>query len=328
MKRFERIRLAVFAAVVALIVIGLVASVPAGTWSALGLDFIALLCPVGALSTLLGGKQLFVHMVLLLGLTVFLVVMVGKAFCAWVCPVPWTQRFFRPRKERAEKGKPHLLNHKQMERDDTERLSELSAEGSDAECSTELSAAEKTSEASDSSAFSGCGNSASCARCALSPVGGARDGLHLDTRHFVLGGALGSAALFGFPVFCLVCPIGLTAALVAGLVHLFSAGETSWGLLIFPVLILLEVVFFRKWCVKICPVSALLSLVSSFNVTFKPQVKTNQCLRTQGVDCHACTDACPEKLDPHSSFIPECSKCGACVDACPAKAIKIKPFGK
>ena len=82
-------------------------------------------------------------MVLLLGLTVFLVVMVGKAFCAWVCPVPWTQRFFRPRKERAEKGKPHLLNHKQMERDDTQRLSELSAEGSDAECSTELSAAEK-----------------------------------------------------------------------------------------------------------------------------------------------------------------------------------------
>ena len=157
MKRFERIRLAVFAAVVALIVIGLVASVPAGTWSALGLDSIALLCPVGALSTLLGGKQLFVHMVLLLGLTVFLVVMVGKAFCAWVCPVPWTQRFFRPRKERAEKGKPHLLNHKQMERDDTQRLSELSAEGSDAECSTELSAAEKTSEASDSSAFSGCG---------------------------------------------------------------------------------------------------------------------------------------------------------------------------
>ena len=36
----------------------------------------------------------------------------------------------------------------------------------------------------------------------------------LDSRHYVLGGALLSTAVFGFPVFCLVCPIGLTFATV------------------------------------------------------------------------------------------------------------------
>lgn len=308
MKRFEKLRLAVFAALVATIVAGLVISVPTGTWSAFGLDSISLLCPVGALSALLGGRQFFVHLVLLLGATVLLVIVVGKAFCAWACPVPWIQRFFHPRGKKTEAASPNLRKHA--------RSKASGADGADA-------VSLKTVDAKWPEAFSRCGKESSCGHGSLPPIGGKRDGLHVDTRHFVLGGALGSAALFGFPVFCLLCPIGLTAALIAGLVHLFSAGEASWGLLLFPTLILLEVVFFRKWCVKICPVSALLSLVSSLNVTFKPQARADRCLRSQGVDCRACTDVCPEQLDPHSAFIPECSKCGMCVDVCPAKAIQV-----
>ena len=80
----------------------------------------------------------------------------------------------------------------------------------------------------------------------------------------------------------------------------------------------------RKWCSKICPISALVSLLSNLNVTLRPRVKADTCLRSRGVDCHACVDACPEQLDPHTKRIPECGKCGACVEACPAKAISIK----
>lgn len=46
-----------------------------------------------------------------------------------------------------------------------------------------------------------------------------------DSRHAVLGGALLTTAVFGFPVFCLVCPVGLTFAAVALLVSLFGCGR-------------------------------------------------------------------------------------------------------
>ena len=159
---------------------------------------------------------------------------------------------------------------------------------------------------------------------ALAPVGGKRDGVHLDSRHAVLVGALASTAVFGFPVFCLICPIGLSFATLIGLWNLFRFNEPSWGLIIFPIILIIEVVVLRKWCSKICPVSALVSLISRLNKTFKPKVDTSKCVREQGIDCHKCVESCPEEVDPHNNLIPECSKCGACVEACPAHAISIK----
>lgn len=79
---------------------------------------------------------------------------------------------------------------------------------------------------------------------------------------------------------------------------------------------------------QICPISALVSLVSNVNVTLKPKVDKTRCLRQKGIDCHACVDVCPEQLDPHTRCIPECSKCGKCVDACPARAISIALLAK
>ena len=173
------------------------------------------------------------------------------------------------------------------------------------------------------SACAACAGAAACAK-ALAPVGGARDGVQLDSRHAVLVGTLASAAVFGFPVFCLICPVGLTFATIIGLWNLVQFNEPSWALIIFPIILIAEVTVLRKWCSKICPISALVSLLSNLNVTLRPRVKADVCLRSRGVDCHACVDACPEQLDPHSGRIPECSKCGKCVEACPAKAISIK----
>ena len=54
----------------------------------------------------------------------------------------------------------------------------------------------------------------------------------LDSRHYVLGGALLSTAVFGFPVFCLVCPIGLTFATVLVVWRLFAAGDMTWSVVL------------------------------------------------------------------------------------------------
>ena len=284
---FRRARGAVALALVAFVVAGLLFRIGSGTPSALGIDQIAAVCPLGALEALFGTKEFMLHPIILLAAMVVLVVVFGKAFCAWGCPIPWLQRFFRP-KNKASGGKTSVGGQK----------SEL--EGASPACSS-------------------CGGA-----CKLAPLGGERDGVQLDARHAVLAGTLASAAVFGFPVFCLVCPVGLTFATLIGLWHLFQFNEPSWALVVFPIILVLELTVLRKWCSKICPISALTSLIANANRTLRPRVEQSKCLRGEGIDCHSCVDACPEKLDPHSGHIPECSKCGACIEACPAKAIKIK----
>lgn len=145
-----------------------------------------------------------------------------------------------------------------------------------------------------------------------------------DRRTWVLGAVLVATIVAGLPLFCLVCPVGLTFATLIGLWHLFQFNETSWGLILFPAILAIEVLVLRKWCVNICPISALVSLISNANRTLRPRVDRAACLRERGIDCRACVDACPEQVDPHSARIPECSKCGACIASCPAQAIRLK----
>ena len=65
-----------------------------------------------------------------------------------------------------------------------------------------------------------------CSACA-SPCGKAK-GIKIDSRHGILAAALGSTLVFGFPVFCLVCPIGLTFATVLLVMRLFAFGDATW----------------------------------------------------------------------------------------------------
>ena len=320
--RFRTARGWVALACVAFVLVGMAFHVGIGTPSAFGIQQISAICPLRALETMAGAKGVMLHPLLLFALVVVLIVLVGKAFCAWMCPVPWLQKFFRPKK-RAASAKDAAGREATAQ----------SAAGHDAPAScgdsavgsTQAEAAEpeETHSACAPSACAACAGASACAK-ALAPVGGARDGVRLDSRHAVLVGTLASAAVFGFPVFCLICPVGLTFATIIGLWNLVQFNEPTWALIIFPIILIAEVTVLRKWCSKICPISALVSLLSNLNVTLRPRVKADACLRSRGVDCHACVDACPEQLDPHSRRIPECSKCGKCVEACPAKAIGIK----
>ena len=385
--RFRTARGWVAFACVAFALAGMAFRVGIGTPSAFGIQQISAICLLGALEAMAGAKGVMLHPLLLFVLVVVLIALVGKAFCAWMCPVPWLQKFFRPRKRGAAKGgaghdapascddsdagfaraKPSTAGVAEAREPQigtasgascqktrecvsvaggeyandahgvTTATSECAAKEPAGGCETlPLDSAHtraifgsnntepaRKQAACSPSACAACSGAKACAK-ALAPVGGKRDGVQLDSRHAVLVGTLASAAVFGFPVFCLICPVGLTFAIIIGLWNLVQFNEPSWALIIFPIILIAEVTVLRKWCSKICPISALVSLLSNLNVTLRPRVKADACLRSRGVDCHACVDACPEQLDPHSNRISECSKCGKCVDACPAKAISIK----
>ena len=138
---------------------------------------------------------------------------------------------------------------------------------------------------------------------------------------------MGSTLIFGFPVFCLICPIGLTFATVLLVMRLFAFGDATWTVVAFPAIVALEILLLPKWCQRFCPLGALLSLFSGLNRTFRPQVNAEKCLREgRGKACNLCEQACPEGINLHDvaageTTLNDCSKCRACADVCPEHAI-------
>jgi len=155
----------------------------------------------------------------------------------------------------------------------------------------------------------------------------------VDTSYFVLGGALGSTLLFGFPVFCLICPVGLTFAVIISAWRLIQFNEPTWSLLVFPAVLALELIFFRFACRKFCPLGALISIMSRFNLFFKPSIDTKRCLKTtKGSDCNICKSVCNEEIDLHEPLtqqsLSRCTKCHDCSGSCPMQAISFSFFNK
>ncbi|MBR2789939.1 MAG: 4Fe-4S binding protein, partial [Eggerthellaceae bacterium] len=233
----QKLRVIIPLAVLLIAGLGFTLNVDFGTLSAAGWSTISILCPLGALSAMLAAKMMIPRAIVSLVLFVIIVLLVGRAFCAWVCPTPLISRL---RGLFTKKGSDADLP-KEV---DTSALTEKEKQYLRVACGGTCATPHKT----------------------------------LDSRHIVLGGSLLSAAIFGFPVFCLVCPIGLSFALIFFLVRAFGFGDPSWALLIIPIVLILELVVFRKWCHWICPVSALMSLVAKGNKTVLPTVDTDKCL--------------------------------------------------
>lgn len=321
--RIRRARTAVLLVVFLSIGGGLALNTGWGTLSSMGIDAVAYVCPLGALETMVAAHTAIPRSIITLVAAVVVIVLVGRVFCAWVCPVPPLERFFHPWKKgraanRTYGGAQAICTD--APGDGTAVIETGLVSGGEEVMSSRTSGVNGAVEHAPSSA-----RCASCDRSGrLMAVGGKRDGLQIDSRHGVLMGALVSSAIFGFPVFCLICPIGLTFATFIAIWRMFAEQEATWSLLAFPLILLIEIVLFRKWCHKICPMGAFMSLLSQKAPLFRPRVKDAACLRNSGVDCRVCVDICPEQLDPHIDHIPECTRCGLCAECCPEGAITLR----
>ena len=196
--------------IVAIVFVGFLTNLGIGTISAPGIWDISILCPLGALGTMLASKMMVPRAVVSLVIMVVLIIVFARAFCGWMCPVPLVQKlrgiFTKPEKQtKAEKAKAV----KQADDKAAEAAADI------APLTEDEKAALATDCEKDSKGLAGC---ASCAK---------KRGEAVDARHFVLGGALLSTFIFGFPVFCLVCPIGLTFATILLLVNLFAQGDVT-----------------------------------------------------------------------------------------------------
>ena len=315
------VRTIVVVAVFGLVGVSLATHAATGTLSAIGYDSIALICPVGALEVMLGAKEFLLHPLLLLGLAIVAALVAGKAFCGWLCPTPLLQRLFKGKGKKPAASADAAPVAPERTDDPSVDSPALGA------CGTPPAAGALSAACSPTA----CGHS--CKGCgSLPPVGGKRDGFHLDTRFAVLGGALASAAVFGFPVFCLVCPVGLSFATVLVVWRLFAAGDMIIAVILVPALLIVELVFLRKWCTRFCPLSALMNLVSRFSKTLVPVIDDSKCLETsQGVPCSRCAQVCESDINiRHIAYgertLADCSRCRNCADVCPTKAITFPVF--
>lgn len=308
-----------------LFLLGLAVHTGWGTASSFGIAEIAAICPLGNLEAMLASKTFLPRA--LVGFAVFLVVaaLLGRFFCGWLCPVPWVEKALS--KLRAP-GRRFGLGLKE---------SPAASETPRTSACTTTNASSNTASESGKNAPRSCPSGASCASssckdCALaSRVKEKADQATEKTPYWILGGALASSAVFGFPVFCLICPVGLTFALTVALWRLFEFNETNWAILWFAGFLVLELLVLRRWCSRFCPLGALWTLASRLNRFCRPKAREDLCTRmTHGVPCTICRDVCPEGIDPASvandpMLLARCTKCGACAAACPTGAVHF-PF--
>ena len=299
-------------AILVVISIGYFTHTGIGNLSAIGFGSITLICPLGALLAMIAERTAIPLAVISIGVALVVCVVLGKIFCAWICPVHFMSHFSRKKKTLAPKTSSSTTLH-------------------EASSGSEVVSPEASPENAPEPPQSKPPvlRRSACATCAT-PCGKSH-GIKIDSRHGILAAAIGSTLIFGFPVFCLICPIGLTFASVLLIMRLFAFGATTWTIIAFPLIILIEILVLPRWCKNFCPLGALLSLMSGPNKTFRPQLQADSCLKeSQGIDCNACVEACPEGINLHDiaageTTLNDCTKCRACADACPKHAITF-PF--
>ncbi|MGG0717241.1 4Fe-4S binding protein [Robertmurraya massiliosenegalensis] len=298
-KKIRNLRLASMGGITLLVVIGGVAGWGTGSFSSFGLKTIYAICPLGYLEAALASRTIMPKLLLCFLIIAGLTILLGRIFCGWICPVPLTRKLFRNKIDDPNDvyiGKKHKDN-----------LSERDHTGTDYDMLKQLSANEKTVN-----------------------IATLKDNIvpkkHRSFGIPILGATLASSAIFGFPVFCLICPIGLIFASLFALTRLFNFNEPTLDLIIFPIILVIELVLLRKWCSKICPLGALLSLFSRLNRRLVPTVDRSRCIEeVHGIECQRCRKACSLdielKNDIGTGQISSCMKCKECSTSCPVHAI-------
>lgn len=274
-------------AVIAAVLTGASSKLSWGSLSGFGAGPFSLICPLGYLETTLASRLFIPRLILPFAIVILMTVVLGRFFCSWVCPIPLLRGWLPFVKKKNGKTNGSVASNGAL------------ANGSD-----ELKVLQPASN--------GAANAV--------PTDDSRTGL------WILAGTLLSSAIFGFPVFCLICPIGLTFGTLFAVMRLFRFAEPTITLLLFPAIVTLELVVLRKWCSRFCPIGALLGLVSRFNKSLVPRIDSQICLvTTRGTNCQICRNACDMDIDLRGeggSHISNCAKCRDCAEKCPVQAIR------
>jgi ferredoxin-type protein NapH len=290
-KRIRLLRLLTSSLVLIAVLASLAFDTGIGTPSAFGIGEFFLLCPLGGLEAMVASRSFLPTALLSMGVVVALTLLVGRAWCAWGCPAPLVRSLFAGKAVVCPEGAPDANDAGPAIAAQKAHVNRIRAE---------------------------------------SPLKRILRAAKSDRRLMVLAGVLVASAVIGFPVFCLVCPSGLTFGTVTFLWRLFVFKEVTVSVLVFPACLILELAVYRTWCMSLCPVAAFLGIFARFARRFRPTVDTGTCIQYAGSGtCHACTKACPEAIDLHDPAAPsslaDCTRCGVCMDACPTQAIRISP---
>jgi ferredoxin-type protein NapH len=276
-----------------------------------------LICPVGGLQVLLTGRVEFLLLLpTIVALLVFLVpiFVLGNVFCGWVCPLGTLIDGF-------DRGVERFMPQLDMNR-------------------------EKRLERNKEKDRAGHG----FVLCPTCPFGKFLANKNVTVANGVLVSALVGSAVLRFPVFCTICPIGISTK---GMFHLKALTSVTgrlmpiivelWAIPIIAILASLREK--RYWCRKICPVGAALNLAGSFSPLLKPTVKADRCVmkgcpatcEDYHLDyCSACRQAdqklcervCPQGVNlVDGGSLVKCTKCLECYIQCEHESICIKRFG-
>jgi ferredoxin-type protein NapH len=281
-----------------------------------------LICPVGGLQAVLTGRAppgvllLPGLLATIIAVLVFLIPIfaLGNVFCGWICPLGTMIDSFD---KSVELFMPKV-NTKRVER---------------------LQRSKEKEEAGHCSFV--------CPACPFMRLLGNKHG---TAANEVLVSALVGSAVFRVPIFCTICPIGISTK---GMVHLKALTSVTgrmmpiivelWAIPVVAILASLREK--RYFCRKICPVGALLNIAGSFSPLIKPTVKAEKCVMKgcpkdcedyrldycgacRQADQNRCEKVCPQNINLlDKGSLAKCTKCLECYIQCERNAICIRLFG-
>ena len=274
-----------------------------------------LICPVGGLQTLLTGRvDFYILIPTIVALLLFLIpiFIFGNIFCGWVCPLGTLIDGFDSFIERFLPN----INAKREKCFDQNRDKKIKDKGF------------------------------ICKTCPFSRLLHNQNSL---VANGVLVSSLIGSAIFKFPIFCSICPIGI---ITKGMFHL-KAITTITGKMMpiiielwpIPVIAILSSLREKRfWCRKICPVGFTLNISGSFSPLFRPKVKHDKCVMKECpntcedfhldycaacrlIDQRRCEKACPQGIDLlNNGSLSRCTRCFECYIQCENGAIQIETF--